>query len=95
MTHAFRSALGDPNGFKGDSKKDVSGMSDLFADNPARRNSVSRKAPEAKKGVKKANESDVSDFGHSGLPSVRRKGNTTDGCRSKRVMLRLLRYYDT
>lgn len=56
----LRSALGDSNGFKGDSKKDVSGMSDLFADNPARRNSVSRKAPEANKGVKKANESDVS-----------------------------------
>lgn len=54
-----RSALGDSNGFKDDSQKDVAGMSALFPDNPARRSSVSRKAPGAQKGVKKANESDV------------------------------------
>lgn len=79
--------MGDSNGFKGENKKDVSDMPALFADNPARRNDISRKAPDAKKGVKKANESDVSlTIGSSDGRTV-----LTLMYRSRRAMSRLRR----
>jgi len=75
----FRSAIGDKNGFQtSGNKKDVSGMEALFPDNPARR--VANKS-NGGKGVKKANESDVS----LGPPGTR---IWADCGRSRKVMLR-------
>jgi hypothetical protein len=58
----FRSAIGDSSGFK-PTKKDLSSNDKLFPDNPARRISTTGHKPTGvTKGVKKANESDVSDL---------------------------------
>jgi hypothetical protein len=62
-----RSAIGDPNGFKAsEAKKDVSNMEALFPDNPARRVTNKSAGEGGRKGVKKANESDVG----LGFPSL-------------------------
>lgn len=53
----YSSATGGSNGFKAE-QKDVKGGEALFPDNPARRVNTNKKSDS--KGVKKANESDVS-----------------------------------